>query len=97
MNLIVAYTNYTKVIHLVVVIPTIAIGDIVAYINLAIALYSIIPLSSLLIIASLHKLCNMPIEGDYFLSFNDLLKVIRDAFVKYKFSFKILYKDMKRT
>ena len=69
-NLIVAYTNYTKVIHLVVVIPTIAIGDIVAYINLAIALYSIIPLSSLLIIASLHKLCNMPIEGDYFLSFD---------------------------
>jgi hypothetical protein len=69
-NLIVTYINYTKVIHLVVTISTIAIDDTVAYINLAIALYSIIPLSSLLIIASLYELCNMLIEGDYFLSFN---------------------------
>ena len=69
-----------------------------AYINLAVALCFIVPLLSLLIIiASLYKLYDMSIEGDYFLSFNDLLKVIRDAFVKYKFSFKILYKDMKRT
>jgi hypothetical protein len=29
--------------------------------------------------ASLHKLRNMPKEGDYFLSFDDLLKVICDA------------------
>jgi hypothetical protein len=29
--------------------------------------------------ASLHELRDMPKEGDYFLSFDDLLKVIRDA------------------
>ena len=62
-------------------------GYIVAYINLAVALCSIVPLSSLLIImASLHELRDMPVEGDYFLSFNDLLEVIRDASVKHKFS-----------
>jgi hypothetical protein len=62
-------------------------GYIVAYINLAIALCSVIPSSSLLIImASLHKLRDMPVEGDYFLSFDDLLEVIRDASVKHKFS-----------
>jgi hypothetical protein len=36
--------------------------------------------------ASLHELRDMPIEGDYFLSFDDLLEVIRDASVKHKFS-----------
>jgi hypothetical protein len=46
--------------------------------------------------ASLYKLCNIPKEGDYFLSFNNLLKVIRDASVKYKFFFKTLYKDPSR-
>jgi hypothetical protein len=62
-------------------------GYIVAYINLAVALCSIVPSSSLLIImASLHELRDMPIEGDYFLSFDDLLEVIRDASVKHKFS-----------
>jgi hypothetical protein len=46
--------------------------------------------------ASLYKLCNIPKEGDYFLSFDDLLKVIRNAFIKHKFSFKTLYKDPSR-
>jgi hypothetical protein len=46
--------------------------------------------------ASLYELRDMPKEGDYFLSFDDLLKVIRDAFVKHKFSFKTLYKDPSR-
>jgi hypothetical protein len=46
--------------------------------------------------ASLHELRDMPKEGDYFLSFDDLLKVIRDASVKHKFSFKTLYKDPSR-
>jgi hypothetical protein len=32
----------------------------------------------------------------YFLSFNDLLKIIQDVSVKYKFSFKIIYKNIKR-
>jgi hypothetical protein len=35
--------------------------------------------------ASLHELRELPIEGDYFLSFDDLLEVIRDASVKHKF------------
>jgi hypothetical protein len=39
--------------------------------------------------ASLHELHKLPKEGEYFLSFKDLLKVICDAFVKYKFSFHI--------
>jgi hypothetical protein len=43
--------------------------------------------------ASLHELYDMPKEGDYFLSFNDLLKVIYNASIKHKFSFKTLYKD----
>jgi hypothetical protein len=43
--------------------------------------------------ASLHELRDMPKEGDYFLSFDDLLKVICDASIKHKFSFKTPYKD----
>jgi hypothetical protein len=43
--------------------------------------------------ASLYELRNMPKEGDYFVSFDDLLEVIRDASVKHKFSFKTLHKD----
>ena len=46
--------------------------------------------------ASLYKLRDLPKEGDYFLLFDDLLKVIRDAFIKYKFSFKTSHKDLKR-
>jgi hypothetical protein len=46
--------------------------------------------------ASLHELRDMPKEGDYFLSFDDLLEVIRDASVKHKFSFKTPYKDPSR-
>jgi hypothetical protein len=46
--------------------------------------------------ASLHELRELLIIGDYFLSFNDLLKVIRNASIKHKFSFKVLYKDKKR-
>ena len=57
------------------------------------SLYSI--LLSTLIIASLYKLHELLIEGDYFLSFNDLLEVIRDTSIKHKFSFKTLYKDLK--
>ena len=45
---------------------------------------------------SLHELRELPNEGDYFLSFDDLLKVIRNASIKYKFSFRTLYKDPKR-
>ena len=58
------------------------------------SLYSI--LLSTLIIASLYKLCELLIEGDYFLSLDDLLEVIHDTSIKYKFSFKTLYKDLKR-
>ena len=58
------------------------------------SLYSI--LLSTLIIASLYELRELPIEGDYFLSFDDLLEVIRDASVKQKFSFKTPHKDLKR-
>ena len=46
--------------------------------------------------ASLHELCDLPKEGDYFLLFDDLLEVIRDASVKHKFSFKTPHKDLKR-
>jgi hypothetical protein len=46
--------------------------------------------------ASLYKLCDILIKGDYFLSFDDLLKVIRDASIKHKFSFKVLHSDTKR-
>jgi hypothetical protein len=68
-----------------------------AYINLVVALYSIVPLLSLLItMAFLYKLRDILIKGDYFLSFDDLLKVIRDASVKHKFSFKVLYSDIIR-
>jgi hypothetical protein len=47
--------------------------------------------------ASLHELSELPIEGDYFLSFDDLLETIRDASVKYKFGFRIPHRDPKRT
>jgi hypothetical protein len=46
--------------------------------------------------ASLYELCDLPKKGDYFLLFNDLLKVIRDVSVKHKFSFKTSHKDIKR-
>jgi hypothetical protein len=46
--------------------------------------------------ASLHELREVPVQGDCFLSFDDLLEVIRDASVKHKFSFKTLHKDPKR-
>ena len=46
--------------------------------------------------ASLHELREVLVQGDYFLSFDDLLEVIRDASIKHKFSFKTLYKDPKR-
>jgi hypothetical protein len=47
------------------------------------------------IMASLYELRELLIKGDYFLLFDDLLKVICDAFVKHKFSFKTLHKDLK--
>jgi hypothetical protein len=72
-------------------------GYIVAYINLAVALYSIVPPSFLpIIMASLHELRDMPVKGDYFLTFDDLLEAIRDASIKHKFSFKVPHKDTKR-
>jgi hypothetical protein len=46
--------------------------------------------------ASLHALRELPVEGDYFLSVKGLLKVVRDASVKHKFSFRIPHKDLKR-
>ncbi len=46
--------------------------------------------------ASLYELCELPIKRDYFLSFKDLLKVVRDISIKYKFSFQVPYKDLKR-
>jgi hypothetical protein len=42
--------------------------------------------------ASLYELCDILIKGDYFLTLNGLLKVVRDASIKCKFSFKVLYK-----
>ena len=50
----------------------------------------------MLIMASLHELRELPIIGDYFLSFDDLLEVIRDTSIKHKFSFKLPHKDKKR-
>jgi hypothetical protein len=44
-------------------------------------------LLSTLTIALLYKLCKLPIVGDYFLSFDDLLKVVRNASIKHKSSF----------
>ena len=44
-------------------------------------------LLSTLIIALLYKLYKLPIAGDYFLSFDDLLKVVCDVYIKQKFSF----------
>ena len=49
-----------------------------------------------LTIALLYKLRKLPIVGDYFLLFDNLLKVVCNAFIKHRFSFKILYKDKKR-
>ena len=49
----------------------------------------------MLIMASLYELRELPIVGDYFLSFDDLLEVIRDTSIKHKFSFKLLHKDKK--
>jgi hypothetical protein len=46
--------------------------------------------------SSLLELCELPFIGDYFVSFDDLIEVIRNVFIKYKFSFKLLYKDPKR-
>jgi len=46
--------------------------------------------------ALLYELCELLKEGDYFFLFNNLFEVIRDVFIKYKFSFKLLYKDKKR-
>ena len=46
--------------------------------------------------ASLHELRELPLEGDFFLSFDDLLEVICDASVRHKFSIKNSYKDKKR-
>jgi hypothetical protein len=60
-------------------------------------IFSVCPLlctTSLMV--SLHKLRELPKEGEYFLSFKDLLEVIHDASVKHKFSFRIPHKDPKR-
>ena len=46
-----------------------------------------------IIMTSLYELCELPAKGDFFLSFNDLLEVIRDASIKHKFSFKNPHKD----
>jgi hypothetical protein len=46
--------------------------------------------------ASLHELRELPKEVEYFLSFEDLLEVIRDASIKHKFSFRTPHKDPKR-
>jgi hypothetical protein len=46
--------------------------------------------------ASLHELRELPAKGDYFLSFDNLLEVVPDASIKYKFSFQIPHKDPKR-
>jgi len=35
----------------------------------------------------------MPKEGDYFLSFEDLIKVVYNASIKHKFSIKTPHKD----
>ena len=40
--------------------------------------------------ASLHELRELPLEGDFFLSFDDLLEVIRDASVKINSASRIL-------
>ena len=53
-------------------------------------------LLSTLTIALLYKLRELPIIGDYFLSFDDLLKVVCDASIKHKVSFQVLHKDKKR-
>jgi hypothetical protein len=45
-------------------------------------------LLSTLTMALLYKLRELPIIGDYFLSFDDLLKVVCDPSIKHKVSFK---------
>ena len=54
-----------------------------------------IPLSTL-IIALLYELREPLIIGDYLLSFDNHLEIVHDTFIKYKFSFKLLYKDKMR-
>ena len=44
---------------------------------------------------SIYKLYKLPKEGNFFLLFDNLLKVIREASIKHKFSFKNPYKDKK--
>ena len=58
------------------------------------SLYLILLLA--LTMASLYKLRELPVIGDCFLLFDNLLKVVRDASIKHKFSFKVLHKDKKR-
>ena len=58
------------------------------------SLYLILLLT--LTIASLYKLCELLIIGDYFLLFDDVLKVVCNVSIKHKFSFKVLHKDKKR-
>jgi hypothetical protein len=46
--------------------------------------------------ASLYELRELPVQGDYFLSFDDLFEIIRNASIKHTFSFKTPYKNPKR-
>jgi hypothetical protein len=48
-----------------------------------------------IIMASLYEFGELLVKGDYILPFDNLLEVVRDASIKYKFSFKILYKNPK--
>ena len=59
-------------------------------------MFSLYSVEITLVMASLHELRDVPVQGDYFLSFDDLLEVIRDASIKHKFSFKTPHKDLKR-
>ena len=46
--------------------------------------------------ASLYEFGELLVKGDYILPFDNLLEVVRDASIKYKFSFKIPHKNPKR-
>jgi hypothetical protein len=46
--------------------------------------------------ASLYELRDLLAISDYFLLYKDLLKVIQDTSIKYKFAFRIPHKDPKR-
>lgn len=46
--------------------------------------------------SSLHELRELPQEGEYFLSFADLLEVIREDSVKHKYNFRTPHKNTKR-